>query len=320
MAILVIGGNGFIGRKLVKCLLQDKKVSSVVSMDITLPKEGFVRSIAEYSSRFHFVRGDISVLEDTLTAIKKYSIEQIVNLAYLMVLESEEMPRDVAKVNVLGMSNAFEAARLLGVPRVIYNSSNAVYGPQSTYGDKEVTEDDLLNPSSVYGITKQLNERMAAKYSELYGTRIIGLRPAFGFGHGREAAVVSDYFSGIVSLPAIGKPMFIDVEGSSGFTLICNDDIVNLTKILLEAPSPKYDMYNLAGPYTSLEQVAKQVRQYIPEARIEFGHKAGLKGVKTISMARSREEFGFSLTPLKDAVLIHINDAREEAGLEPLRV
>ena len=321
MTILVIGGNGFIGHKLVVRLLQDEGVSKVVSMDIASPKETYMRSIERYVDRFHFMRGDVSQLEDVLTVMKSFSVQKVVNFAYLMVSETENMPRLAAKINVLGMSNVFEAAKLLDISRVIYPSSNAVYGPQSYYGDREVTEEDPLNPVSVYGIAKQLNERMAAKYAEQYGMSTIGLRPAFGFGHGREAVGVSKRFSHIVSFPAIGKPVFIEQEGSSSYTLICVDDIVELTRLLLHTPSPKYNMYNVAGPSTSLDEVANAVRQYIPDAKIEFGRESGYLSTPTkISMARSKEEFGFSLTPLTDAVFKHINDARAEADLEPLHL
>ena len=195
MSIMVIGGNGFIGRNLVIRLLRDKQVERVVSMDIAPPKESFMRAINEYTDRFHFVRGDVSQLEDLVMAMKSFNVEKVVNFAYLMVRETEEMPRIAAKVNVLGMCNVFEAARLLGISRVIYNSSNAVYGDQSLYGDKEVTEDDPVYSTYPYGITKILNEMHAAKYSEQYGINIIGLRPAFGSGHGREAAGAKERFT-----------------------------------------------------------------------------------------------------------------------------
>ena len=321
MVILVIGGNGFIGRNLVVRLLRDAEVSSVVSMDVTPPTEMFMTSIRKYADKFHFVRGDVSQLEDILTAIQSFSVQKVVNLAYMMVFETEHMPRAAAKVNVLGMCNVFEAARLLGVSQVIYNSSNTVYGPQSEYGDREVTEEDVLHPRSTYGITKQLNEIMAARYSEQYGTSIIGLRICNISGHGREArGVVAKWFSSLVSLPAIGKPVSFEVAGASTHALVYVGDVVNFIRTLLHAPSPRYAVYNVAGSPTSLAQIAEQVRKYIPDAQIEFGREPGeLPSAVKISCARAKEEFGFSPMPLEDVVLSHINDARIEAGLTSIK-
>ena len=321
MSVLVIGGNGFIGGNLIKRIVPDKETSTVISMDMVPPKETFMRAIETYADKFHFVRGDVSQLEDILAVIKSFSVQKVVNCAFLLVQDTENMPRTNIKVNLLGTCNVFEAARLLGISRVLHYSSSAVYGPQAEYGDREVTEDDLPHPSSAYGIAKQLNDRMAARYAEQYGIDIIGIRPSFGSGHGREAPGAKDRFSLLVSLPAVGKPVSIPDEGSSVYTLSYIDDIVEVSHSLLYAPSPKYTMYNVAGPAVSLSQVAEQVYQYIPDAKIEFGDKPGKKTAPTrINISRAKEEFGFSPTPLKDAVLRHINDARWEAGLEPLKV
>ena len=170
-------------------------------MDIVPPKETFMRSIESYADRFHFVQGDVSQLEDVLTVMESFSIQKVVNFAFLVGgAEIDEMPRWAARVNVLGMCNVFEAARLLGLSRVIYASSMGVYGPQASYGDREVTEEDELHSTFTYGIDKMLDERMAVAYSKQYGMNIIGLRPSHGFGHGREKSGVSQRFSFIISL------------------------------------------------------------------------------------------------------------------------
>ena len=64
MKVLVLGGSGLFGRKTVLRLLQGKEVSDVVSVDITPPREWFLKEIDRNKDRFHFVRGDASQLED----------------------------------------------------------------------------------------------------------------------------------------------------------------------------------------------------------------------------------------------------------------
>ena len=326
MNILVIGGNGLFGRKTVLHLLQDKDVSLVVSMDVVPPRDWLLKEIDSYKDRFRFVRGDVGELEDLLNIIKTHSIDRIVNWAFLLpgvVLDSN--PRLSVKVNALGMCNGFEAARLSGISRVVYASSEGVYGPQDEYGDREVTEDDAMHPGSGYALMKQFAEILAAQYTQQYpGINFSALRPTIGYGHGGLTPVVVKQFGEIISLPAVGKPVSFDADGTSTSSLATADDVAKLTRILIKAPSSPHPAYNVGGPPTSLQDVAAVVRKYIPDARISFGKQSppadrGKRGIPwKVSSARAKEDFGFTLQPLEEAVLTIANDARTEAGLKPI--
>jgi nucleoside-diphosphate-sugar epimerase len=325
MKVLVLGGNGLFGRKTVIHLLRDPKVETVVSMDVIPVKEWVMKSVEKQRDKFSFVRGDVSELEDIISTIKSYSIDRIVNWAFLLPGVVEANPRLSVKVNALGMCNAFEAARLTGISRVVYASSEGVYGPQDEYGDREVTEDDRMHPGSGYALMKQFAEILAAQYTQRYGINFTALRPPIGYGHGGLTPAVIKQFSDIVSLPAIGKPFITETDGTSQSCLASADDVAAFTRILLHSPSSPHSAYNVGGPPTSLRDVAEVVRKYIPDARIEFGSQAppperGKFGIPwKLSGARARDDFGFSCMPLEEAVLIHINDARLDAGLTPVK-
>lgn len=325
MNVLVIGGNGLFGRKTVLKLLQDTDISRVVSMDVIPPKEWIIPRYREFDEKFAFYRGDVSDLEDILNAIRVYEIDKIVNWAFLLPGDIEGNPRLSVKVNELGMCNVFEAARLAGISRVIYASSWGVYGPQDEYGDRDVTEDDHLHPGSAYALTKQLSEILADQYTELYGINFTALRPTIAFGHGGRTPLMIKNYSDLVSLPAVGKPFSIGEDGTSKTSLFTPDDIAAFTGLLLHVDASPHPAYNIGGPPTSMRQVADAVRKYIPDAKIEFGNIAppenrGKFGIPwRASSERAREDFGFSLLPLEEAVLIHINDARSEAGLELIK-
>jgi nucleoside-diphosphate-sugar epimerase len=249
----------------------------------------------------------------------------VVNWAFVLGTDVETKPRLSTKVNALGMCNAFEAARLLGASRVIYASSETVYGPQDEYGDREVTENDRLYPSHSYALCKLFAEVLADQYTKLYGMSFTALRPTIGYGHGGLAPIVVKQFSDIVSLPAVGKTVSFDVDGSSLSSLASADDVAEFTRILLHAPSSPHPAYNVGGPPASLRDVATVVRRFIPDANIEFGKEPppeypGRHGLPwKVSTVRAEEDFGFSCMPLEKAVLTHINDARLEAGLKPIR-
>jgi len=325
MRVLVLGGAGLFGRKTVLRLLQDPEISCVVSSDVVPMKPWILQQIEPYRQKFAFVRGDVGELEDILNAVKNYSIDHIVNLAFLLPGVVESNPRPGIKVNALGMCNSFEAARLMGIKRVVYASSEGVYGPQAEYGDRDVTEDDHLHPGSGYAITKQLAEIVAEQYARLYGINFSAIRPPIGYGHGGLTPNVVKFYSDIVSLPAVGKEVSFDQDGTSVSSLSTADDVGELIRNLIKRPSSPHPAYNLGTRPTSLQDLAAVVKKYIPDARIRFGNisppanKANVGIPWRLSTELARTDLGFSCMPLEEAVKIHINDARIDAGLPIVR-
>ena len=177
MKAMVVGGSGLFGKKTCTTLLSDPDFERVVAFDVVPPPDTFLSTVEPYGDRFKFVRGDISDLEQLLAAASENQVDRMVNWA--MILSKDPYPRENTKIGVLGMCNIFEAARLLGIKRVVYASSETVYGEQKDYGDREVKEDDRLLPftGSFYALAKCLAEVVAAQYDELYGVKATALRP-----------------------------------------------------------------------------------------------------------------------------------------------
>ena len=321
MNVLVLGGSGMFGRKTVLHLLKEKETENVVSVDIAPPPGWAMKEIDEYKHKFHFIRGTVVELEDILNAMKVCPIDGIVNWAFVMSLqELNSNPRLSTKVNALGMCNAFEAARLMGVKRVIYASSMTVYGPSDLYGDSPVGEDVILSPNSSYAVCKRLAEIIADQYSHQYGINFTGVRPTIGYGHGGRSP--AQMWSDMPSIVAVGKPYRMDNDGNMSVSLVSADDLAIFTTILIKAPSSPHPVYNVGTPLTNFRDVAAMVKKYIPEAKIEFGDKESPSGRRkplNISTSRAKEDFGFECMPLEKAIFIHINDARLEAGLELLK-
>jgi nucleoside-diphosphate-sugar epimerase len=323
MNIMVMGGSGLFGRKTVSYLLKDPEVKKVVSLDMAPPQEWFLESIEKYRDKFQFVRGDVSQLEDLLNPMKKYAIDRVINWAFIMVTELQGEPRLITKVNVIGMSNAFEAAKIMSVKRVVYASSETVYGPQAMYGMREVTEDDQTNPTHSYAVCKLYAEIMAGQYQRLYGMSFTGLRPTIGYGHGGRSP--AQYWSDMPSNCAVGKPFSMEGDGKGLASLVAADDVAEFTRILIKAHSSPHPVYNVGGPPQSPRDLAAEVKKYIPDAKITFGKqpmmdKEGKFGLPwLVSGERAKKDFGFACLPIEKAVLIHINDARLEAGLEPIQ-
>src|ERR1700716_4397767 len=102
MPILLIGGTGFIGRRLVPLLAQ--RGEEIVCMDINPQTANF----SDYGKQVRVLRGDVSQIDDVMNAMANAKPSRVINLAYW--LGSEHMPRIAFKLNILGLGNFFQAA------------------------------------------------------------------------------------------------------------------------------------------------------------------------------------------------------------------
>ncbi|HJY50146.1 MAG TPA: NAD-dependent epimerase/dehydratase family protein, partial [Stellaceae bacterium] len=197
MSTLILGGTGFIGRRLVPLLAQ--RGEEVVCMDLNPG----TASYGQLADRVRVVRGDVTQFDDVMAVTVAAKPSRVVNLAYF--LGSEHAPHVATKLNIVGMDNCFEAARLCGVNRVVFASSLAVSGEQHFYGDRVVTEDDFRHGHVQYAMHKIFNEWQAQDYREKHGMEITTIRPANVTGPDKIVGSVDHVFC--ITNPARGKPV-----------------------------------------------------------------------------------------------------------------
>ena len=313
MSILVIGGTGFIGARIVKNLIKRKE--KVVCFDAH-PNPKVIDDVID---RVTLVQGDVTFIEDVINSIRDYEITKIINLAYIMGSESDVNPHLAIRVNVYGMDNVFEAARLMGVNRVVYPSSIAYHGLQSCFGDRPVCEDDLGHvPVQTYSACKRLNEYMAEKYSENFGMEIIGLRVSIVYGHGRERGLTV-WSSDVASKPAVGQKVVFPYPPEQKCNIVYVDDVAEMFCRLVLAKDVQHLIYLSGGDTVTLNELGKRVCELLPSAEIVF-EPAGkeIPLIYLIDQSRFEKEFKFKDTPLKEGIKKHINEARVSDGLQPL--
>jgi nucleoside-diphosphate-sugar epimerase len=302
MTTLILGGTGFIGARIAHRLVEGGE--RVVSLDV-IPDAA---SVAHLRDKVTLLRGDVGKIEDVLNAIKTYGVDRIVDMAYILNSESDQAAHTAVCVNALGVSNVFEAARLLDVERVIYASSIAVYGDQSLYGERPVSEQDMPAPTSLYGVAKLLNEHEAALYRQSCGLSLIGIRIGIVFGPGRLRGQ-GLWAAQFASDPAVGKPAVLPFACDTRTSLIYVDDVAELFARILAAPSPLHAIYNSGGDNVSLDELASQVRQIIPDAECAFG-SGQLSLPYWVDSTRAESEFDWRRRPLAECIREHIDMAR----------
>src|SRR5262245_61993209 len=166
MNVLVIGGSGFIGYRLVRRLAAAGHTVTCMDANPT------AHSFDDVKERVTVVSGDVGSFEDVMSIMTAARAEYVANLAFL--IGSQHPARAAMRVNILGMGNCFEAARLLNVRRVVYAGSFAANGLQANYGERPVNEDDPVNPLDQYSRCKVTNEWQALDYIEKYALSITG--------------------------------------------------------------------------------------------------------------------------------------------------
>jgi nucleoside-diphosphate-sugar epimerase len=310
MSIFIIGGTGFIGHRLVRLLAA--RGQNVTCMDINPAAHSF----ADLGNKVTSVRGDVTQFDDVMAAMSAAKPERVVNLSYF--IGSDHAPHVAMKLNILGMDNCFEAARLLGVKHTMYASSLAVNGKQAHYGNRPVTEEDRVNGEYQYAKHKIMNEWQAQDYTEKFGMLITGIRPANVTGPDKVRGSV-DHVN-IITEPARGNAITFPFKDAMRCPIHV-DDIVEVFARVLLSEKPTHRIYNSGGVAISLGEIADIVRTYLPDAKIKFEKGSGgreASGNHMIDNTRLVSEFGVQYRPYRDRVLQIINDIRREKGLPPV--
>jgi len=307
MSVLVIGATGFIGPRLIRRLVD--RGQSVVGMDVNPAATGFGGAPIGAP----VIRGDVTQFEDVMRTVLDVKPERLINLAYGLGA-GEGNPHLVMRLDILGMDNCFEAARLGSVKRMVYASSIAVSGQQSNFGDRPATEDDPTYGTSQYAMHKIFNEFQAKKYIRNYGMSITGVRPANVTGPDKVRGS-TDHVQLMVDA-ARGKPVHLPKKGLMRL-LVHVEDMAEIFARILLADAPRHSLYNSGGIPVSLGELADIVRGYLPGAEITFAEEGGREesGNYLVDNTRLTKEFGIEYPGLHTRVLEVINDVRRVEGL-----
>ena len=303
MTILVLGGTGFIGSRLTERFVD--RGHKVICFDL-YPAYAKVADL----DGVEVLAGDVTHIEDLIDAIQKFGVQRIVNLAYILPPESEEKLQLAVRVNLMGMNNVFEAARLMGIKRVVYASSIGVYGLQSLFGDRRVTEEDDCYPETVYTAHKLWNEFMARKYMERYDMIIPGLRIANVSGPGRTKGV-SAWQGRCIDNLAIGKPATVLSRRDQRLLIIYVDDTAELFEKLCLAESLNHAVYNSLAYSVTAQEFVDEIEALLPDAEVTFDETApDQPNIYRWSSERIERDLKMQLPPIEAMIQRHINEAR----------
>ncbi len=282
MKVLVTGGAGFIGSHVVDKLLD---------RDIDVRIYDLVQPYTE--ERVEYYHASIQDLERLKMAMK--GIDAVYHLgAVADVKDVFEDPHYSENINVRGAINVLEAARKMGVKRVIYGSTVWVYS--DTKSNTGVVDEDtpLTAPSHLYTATKLAGEYYCKAYSELYGMEYTILRYGIPYGPmARDGAVLPIFVQKALN----GEPLTIAGDGMQFRKFIYVEDLAKGNVLALKDIA-RNKIYNLEGSEKiTIKQIAETVQKVIGKVEIEFieGRKGDFSG-NEISTKRALDELGWKPT------------------------
>ena len=305
--VLVAGGRGFVGSAIVRRLLADGVAVHVFGP--TMADD----LLAGVAGRFGETEGSVTDRAALAGAIAESGAEAIVTAAAYSagrkgLMRSGDAENDKAMaVNVLGLNTLLEAAREGGVGRVVWTSSNVVYGPASAYQGR-VDEDAPRAPTTFYGLTKVLGEDIARYHRDRHGLAVTGLRLPLVLGAGLWYAGAA---SAIAEVAAAARPgaRHATTFHDEPMDLMHVDDVAAAVLAALDPARAPRAVYNINGFTAAMSDIAATAERLVPGYRVDHAPEPAALSFPLIDDGRFRRDAGFApahdLAAVVSAMLSH---------------
>lgn len=250
MQFLITGAAGFLGSGLANRLTQDgHAVRALDDLSTGDP--------ATLLPEIHFIRGDVNDRPKFWTLLQ--DVDCVYHLAArVLVPESVLYPREYDTVNVGGTVTLMEAMRDVGVRRVVFISSGAIYGEQA---QQPLVEDLRPNPRSPYAVSKLAAEYYVRTIGDLWGIETVCLRVFNAYGPGQQMPpTYSPVIPNFLKHATRNGTLVLNGDGSQTRDYVYKDDVVNAMVAAATAPDINQQIINVgSGVETSVHDLARLV-------------------------------------------------------------
>lgn len=262
--ILVIGSTGQIGTELVPALREIHGVYNVIAGYYPNPPTGkLVEGPYEYV--------DVTDVKSIIGVIEKYDVDEIYNLAAVLSATGERNPQLAWRVNMIGLYNVLELAREYRL-RVFWPSSIAVFGQTTPkYNTPQCT---IIEPTTMYGITKYAGELLARYYANKYDLDIRGVRwPGIISSSALPGGGTTDYAVEMFYYAVEGKPYVCYLREDTMLPMMYIPDAVKSVIELMKTDKSRLKIlvgYNVAAFSFTPRQLEEEIKKYIPGFKVEY--------------------------------------------------
>lgn len=289
--ILVTGALGQIGSDLVAALKEKYGHQNVVSSDIL--DDPAIEATTPYEQL------DVLNRKGLEKVIHKHQIKIIYHLAAILSAVGEQKPQLCWDVNINGLHNVLEAARLAKVDQVICPSSIAVFGPETPR--ENTPQETILLPKTMYGLSKVSGELLCDYYVDHYGLDVRGVRfPGLISYKTPPGGGTTDYAVEIFYYAAQNKPYTCFLKSDTVLPMMYMPDAIRGIIQLSEAPFESlkhYSNFNFAAVSFSCEELEKEIQKRKPDFKVIYKpdqrQKIAESWPKSIDDTAARQEWNW---------------------------
>jgi nucleoside-diphosphate-sugar epimerase len=263
--ILIIGASGQIGNELTQELRSVYGNNNVIGSDI---KEGSEEMMT--SGPFEII--DATDKEAVLKVVKKYNVSQVYLLAAMLSVTAEQFPKKAWDLNMNSLLGVLDLAKEKHIKQVYWPSSIAVFGP--TTPKENTPQKTIMEPNTVYGISKLAGEFWCNYYHEKYGVDVRTIRyPGIISWKTKPGGGTTDYAVDIY-FKAIKEGKFeCFLSEKTRLPMMYMNDAVAATIQLMQAKPADVKLrtgYNLAAIDFTPEEMALEIKKHIPDFKISY--------------------------------------------------
>ena len=262
--ILVTGALGQLGTELVAELQNKYGIEHVIATDIHPPLNTKFKG--------NFTTLDVLDKKSILKIINQHKITQIYHLAAILSANAEKSPDLAWRINMDGLINVLELAKEQKIKKVYWPSSIAVFGPDTPKDN--TPQNTIMNPNTIYGITKVAGEKLCAYYSEKFGMDIRSLRYPGLIGHkSLPGGGTTDYAVEIYHKALSTGTFTSPISADTMLPMMFMPDAVRATLEVMEADKENLRVktsYNLAGISFTPNDIYLSILKYVPDFKIRY--------------------------------------------------
>ena len=290
--ILILGACGQIGTELTMALRERHGKDVIVASDIREGSQGLMQS-----GPFELL--DATNYEAIEDVVMHYEIQEVYLMAAMLSATAEKFPMRAWNLNMNSLFNVLNLAKENKIDKIFWPSSIAVFGPNTP--KSETPQHTLMEPSTVYGISKQSGERWCAYYYNKFGVDVRSVRyPGLISWKTQPGGGTTDYAVEIFHEALEKKKYTSFLSAHTQLPMMYMDDAIRATINLMEADARSLHIrssYNLGAMSFTPAELATCIKTHIPDFKInyapDFRQEIADSWPASVDDSKARQDWGW---------------------------